>query len=409
MSAESGRLRIGIVCPRYGPGVVGGAETAARLLAEHLVALRGDTVEVFTTTALDATEWAPASEPGMSVEQGVVVHRFAVTGTRHPTFDAMTGALLQRAAHVDELTGEATISRAEQLDWIHAQGPVADGLVDAVSAAQLDVLVATPYLYHPVVHAVLGARCPVVFVPAAHDEPVFHLPLFDEVFSRADGFGWYTHAERALAEATRSIVITRPADVIGLGIDPPPDHADSDTPTSVPTGPYVACVGRVDLGKGTDLLAELFDSYRTRTGSTLELVFIGPVVHQPPTIDGVHVLGQVDDATKWALMRNAVALISPSGYESFSLVVLEAWEAGIPVLVNGRCDATREHCQRSGGGLWFDGPIEFEVALQYLESSPSARSQLAKRGEQYVLDTFTWPAVIERAGALLHRVVGSQR
>ena len=43
-------------------------------------------------------------------------------------------------------------------------------------------------------------------------------------------------------------------------------------------------------------------------------------------------LGPVDEATKWSLLRHAEALVSPSPYESFSLVLMEAWQAGTPVL-----------------------------------------------------------------------------
>ena len=34
-------MRVAFVVPRYGPAIIGGAETAARLLAEHLVGPTG--------------------------------------------------------------------------------------------------------------------------------------------------------------------------------------------------------------------------------------------------------------------------------------------------------------------------------------------------------------------------------
>ena len=51
--------RIAIVVQRYGPEVNGGAEDAARAVAEHLTAL-GE-VHVLTTCALDYTTWAPTT------------------------------------------------------------------------------------------------------------------------------------------------------------------------------------------------------------------------------------------------------------------------------------------------------------------------------------------------------------
>ena len=89
------------------------------------------------------------------------------------------------------------------------------------------------------------------------------------------------------------------------------------------------------------------------------------------------VTGLVDEPVKWGLLRGAVALVSPSANESFSLVVLEAWVAGVPVVVNGRCAVTREHCERSGGGLWFDGYAQFEAVIDRLVADDELRAALA--------------------------------
>ena len=69
-------MRHAFVVPRYGREVVGGAELAARLLAEHLVADDRAQVEVFTTTALDHRTWAGHYPPGTTVEEGVIAELF---------------------------------------------------------------------------------------------------------------------------------------------------------------------------------------------------------------------------------------------------------------------------------------------------------------------------------------------
>ena len=74
----------------------------------------------------------------------------------------------------------------------------------------------------------------------------------------------------------------------------------------------------------------------------------------------------VDEADKWDIVRDALVAVSPSALESFSLVVVEAWVDRVPVLVNGACGPTREHCERSGGGLWFTSYPEFEAVLDRL-------------------------------------------
>ena len=56
-------MKVAYVVPRYGAQIRGGAETGARMMAEHLVADRGDEVEVFTTAALDALDLARRTAP----------------------------------------------------------------------------------------------------------------------------------------------------------------------------------------------------------------------------------------------------------------------------------------------------------------------------------------------------------
>jgi len=72
------------------------------------------------------------------------------------------------------------------------------------------------------------------------------------------------------------------------------------------------------------------------------------------------VTGTVSEADKWDILAGAEVMVTPSAYESFSLVLLEAWTLGVPVLVNASCAATMEHCRRSGGGLWFESFRSFE-------------------------------------------------
>ena len=57
-------MKVVFVTPRYGPQVMGGAETAARQLAEHLIAETDWEAEAYSTCALDPHTWADELEPG---------------------------------------------------------------------------------------------------------------------------------------------------------------------------------------------------------------------------------------------------------------------------------------------------------------------------------------------------------
>jgi glycosyltransferase involved in cell wall biosynthesis len=95
--------------------------------------------------------------------------------------------------------------------------------------------------------------------------------------------------------------------------------------------------------------------------------------------------------------------------ESFSLVVLEAWVDRVPVMVNGSCGPTREHCERSGGGLWFTSYPEFEAALNRLVADADLRTALGQAGRAYVDRYYEWPVLIARYAEFLTTVVARGR
>ena len=389
-------MKIAAVVPRYGTEVIGGCETAVRELSEWLVKGTGVQVDVLTTNALDPTTWAEHFDAGTTVEAGVTVHRFPVTRGRSRHSDTRGGALLARAK---------SLTIAEQQEWLDLQGPTSPQLVDAVATTDADAVSIHPYLFWPGVAAHAAARVPVVFHPYAHDEAPLRLPIFANLFENSAGLVFQAGAERRLCEE-RFAIAARHAITLGLGIVAAPGSA-SDARTAVGIGdrPYLLCLGRIDDGKGVRLLFEWFTAYKERRPSPLALVFAGPIVHAPPDHPDVVVAGLVDDPTRWGLLRGAEVLVNPSTNESFSLVVLESWVSGVPVVVNGRCAVTREHCERSGGGLWFDGYAQFETVVDRLLADSDLRAALAARGAAYVERFYRWPQLVERYEAFVELAV----
>jgi glycosyltransferase involved in cell wall biosynthesis len=210
-----------------------------------------------------------------------------------------------------------------------------------------------------------------------------------------------------------------PQVVVGLGFEEPPQHAGAGAvagatapaalgvaaTAAIGDRPYLLSLGRVDGFKGTTMLGAFFAAYKDRHPGPLALVVAGPVTASPPSHPDVVVTGPVDEADKWALLRGATAFVQPSPHEAFSIVLMEAWSQGLAVVVNARCAATREHCERSGGGLWFDSYPQFEALVTRLVGDGALRAFLGGRGQAYVEANFRWPTIIDRYAAFADRVL----
>ena len=389
-------MRVAFVVPRYGPDIIGGAETAARKLAEGLVARKGWDVEVLTSCAEDFVTWADVYPEGDHRINGVLVRRFRSAAGRDPSFHPLSAALLADPA-------SASLPDAER--WLDLQGPVTPSLAEAAETAPADVVIFYPYLYYPTARVIDRVGVPTVLHPAAHDEPALHLPVFPRVFEAADGLVFQTVAERELVQAIFPVASHHQM-LLGLGVDDPPDGPPTLDPgdPAPPVGPYLVCLGRVDSHKGSLALASMFAAYKERYPGPLRLMMAGPVVEAPDPHPEIDVVGAVSEAAKWELLRHAVALVSPSRWEAFSLVIAEAWSAGTPVVVNATCGATTEHCRRSGGGLFFHGYAEFEVIIERLCADDELASELGRRGRSYVDGRFRWPIIIDRYATVLESV-----
>jgi glycosyltransferase involved in cell wall biosynthesis len=291
----------------------------------------------------------------------------------------------------------STVSDADARAWVDLQGPTSPALLDAVAASDCDLVTFHPYLYWPTVAGVPRLAGRAVLHPATHDEPPIYFSPYRAVFEQSRALVFWSDEERALAEQLFPAIVTRPQLVLGIGVDAGTGDAAAATDAfGLGDRPYLVCIGPVTEMKGTVALARFFAAYKRDHPGPLALVLAGRVPDVAPDLPDVLVTGPVDEATKWGLLRGAAALVSPSAYESLSLVVLEAWAAGTAVLVNGLCPPTRGHVARSGGGLWYDGYASFAVALEHLMDDDARRAAMARAGRQYVEASYTWGRVLDR-------------
>ncbi len=354
-------MRLLFVVQRYGADMAGGAEAACRELATRLVG-RGHEVEVLTSCATSYVDWANA------------------TRRERPSTAASgcTGSPVDRPRDNRASSARSTAGRCGarepnpvflQREWMRCPGTATCPAWCRGSSGRrrrFDVAVFVTYLYATTWAGlpVAAGLAPTVLLPAAHDEPPFWLPLFDLTLRLPTRLR-VPHRGGAGADG--------PPDAGAHPVDGDRDSGSTSMSTATPDGsatewglgdrPYLLYVGRLDPGKGSDELFDYFTTYKARHPGDLALAVVGEPVKPLPAHPDVVTTGWVDEQVKVDAVAGCAALVMPSYFESFSLVLVEAWAQRRPALVNGRCEVLLGQAHRSGGGLPYRGYAEFEAAV----------------------------------------------
>jgi len=226
-------------------------------------------------------------------------------------------------------------------------------------------------------------------------------------------YAFLTEEEQELV--ARRARVRRPAAVIGLGVDlaAAGDGAAFRARHDLGDDPYLLYVGRLDPGKGSDELFGHFRAFAERhhggRHGQLRLVVVGEPVAPLPAHPRVVTTGFVAESVKLDAVAGCTALVMPSYYESFSLVLAEAWAQSKPALVNDHCAVLRGQARRSGGAIPYRGFAEFEAAVELLLDHPDLQGDLGWRGRRYVETRYPWEAVLDRTEALLDLAVRYHR
>lgn len=384
---------LAFVVPRYGPEVIGGAETLCRLMAENLRA-HGADVRVLTTCAVDHFTWADHHPEGTRVEGGVPVSRFRVDRRRDADRFWHLHTAIALEQHVDY---------ADQLEWM-SQSVWSEGLQRAVEDVADGWILAIPYLFGTSFWAAVARPARTAMIPCAHDEAHAWTQVVRETLGSVAGCMANSHGERQLL--ARLAPEARIA-VVGVGFEPEP----APDPAAVAAfcaerglePGYLLYAGRREEAKGVPELLRLYRGYRRSRPDAPPLALMGSGDLAVPEEIAAHVvdLGVVPGARRSEAYAGASVLVNPSALESFGMVLLEAWLAGTPALVNGRSPVLVSHCRSAGAGLWYESPSEFELALDALLEDPALRDRLARDGAAYAVGEFGWPQVRARfEGAL---------
>jgi glycosyltransferase involved in cell wall biosynthesis len=378
-------VRLAVVVQRYGADINGGAELHARYIAERLS--RHAEIEVVTTRARDYITWRNELPEGVERVNDVPVRRFPVSHERRPLEFGRRSRTVFEQVH----------SLADELTWLESEGPASPALVDYLerSASGFDYLLFFSYRYYHAFHGVRRVARKAILVPTAERDPAVGLSIFAPIFRGVRAVMYNSPEERAMIQG-----VARNEDVPGVVVG-----VGSDVPSRTDPGrfrraftvdrPFAIYIGRIDENKGCGELFDYFQRYARAFPRGLDLLLIGNPVIRVPDHHRIRHLGFLSDRDKFDALAASDLLIMPSYFESLSMVALESWALGRPVLANGRCDVLKGQCIRSRAGLYYESYEEFVEALYALESNGPLHARLGQNGRDFFVRNYTWP-VIER-------------
>jgi hypothetical protein len=95
-------------------------------------------------------------------------------------------------------------------------------------------------------------------------------------------------------------------------------------------------------------------------------------------------------------MAGAIAVVQPSRMESFSIVTLEAFSVGTPVIANAQSRVLADHCRKANAGLYYGDFEEFEEISTLLLNDRNLARSLGRNGQTYVKDNYGWNRLLPK-------------
>jgi glycosyltransferase involved in cell wall biosynthesis len=423
-------VKIAFIVQRYGTEILGGSEYHCRLIAERLAPRHN--VEVLTTCAADYVTWKNEYPEGSDRVRGVTVRRFANAQERDITAFNRYSEWIFNNPH----------TRSDEMKWLQQQGPWCPALIEYLERNhhQYDVLIFFTYLYAPTVLGIQVAPEKSILVPTAHDEPAIRLEIYKELFSAPAGLAYNTESERRFLTTHFSIRAIE-EDTVGCGVDLPQAQAypkdrseegesseaepsddegapDESSPSFRPHlahrgsafrrrhrlhGPFLLYGGRIDPGKGCEELIEYFSTY-VQEGGDASLVLMGVKLMPLPEEAFIRFAGRLSDQERLHALEAATVVVVPSPYESLSLLALESFAVGTPILANARSEVLVDHCHKSNAGLYYADRDEFGECLRLLIADHRLRAAFGRNGRAYIRRNYRWDVILGKYEKMFARM-----
>jgi glycosyltransferase involved in cell wall biosynthesis len=177
--------------------------------------------------------------------------------------------------------------------------------------------------------------------------------------------------------------------------------------------PLVLFCGRISYQKGPDLLVEAVP-HVLRTRQDVRFVFLGEGdmssycklrSRELAVAVACTFLGYVSSAEKQELMNACDLVCVPSRNEPFGMIVLEAWDAGKPVVATEAVSIIRNF---EDGLLAYIQPESIAWCINRLLQNPEEMKKLAEAGQNRIEEEFSWDKIAKKTEEVYAEIWGDE-
>lgn len=386
--------KIGIIVQRYGLEINGGAEYHARLIAEKIS--KFFEIEVFTTTALDYITWTHHYNNKFETINNVTINRFRVKKERNPE----KFGKIQKKVFEDEHTLD------DELEWLKEEGPYVPALLDEleIRGSEFEYYIFFSYRYYHSYFGLSKFREKSILVPTAEHDEVIYMRIFKDLFKIPKAIIYNSYEEKELINRVSGNQNVA-GEIVGVGSEIPVKFNPENFKEKYGLkSKYFLYIGRLDENKGVPELLRYFLKVLKSDKIDINLVLVGRSVIDIPDHKNIIYLGFLDDKEKFDALAGAEFLIIPSQFESLSMVTLEAWAIGKPVLANGRTEVLQGQCIRSNAGLWYSNYDEFRQTIKLLNENSGLKKELGSNGKDFFNKNYSWNVIEKKYIDVLNKI-----
>lgn len=239
----------------------------------------------------------------------------------------------------------------------------------------------------------------------AFKKRIYIMAVLDRMLCNADALHAITATEKE--QITRLGYDDTPVMVAPNGIDPAPfddlpdPSAFLDKFPALKSKQVILFLGRLNPNKGLDILARSFSSITRHFPDTV-LLIAGPdeegtrqnmesILHSEGALDKTVFTGMLTGEDKLAAMACADVFVLSSYSEGFSIAILEAMAARLPVVITEGCNFP-EVAEHGAGFVVEASETPVAEAMGALLSDAALRARMGRSGRELVTQRYTWQA-----------------